>query len=137
MFDGAQKPVKDPDVRVREAIALVFAKFRETWSMRQTPRWFRDNEVEVPTNKARGGKFKIVFQLPTQTWVSEVLHNLFYATRLLTRGWLSRAEFRELRPRIDRRIIAANWAVKTTWQDLRLCIFRLVRIFAATSASEP
>ena len=32
VFDGADKPVPDPDLRVREAIALVFAKFRE-------PRW--------------------------------------------------------------------------------------------------
>jgi DNA invertase Pin-like site-specific DNA recombinase len=79
VFDGADKPVKDPDQRVREALELVFTKFRETWSLRQTLRWFRDNGVEVPTNKARGGKFKIVFQLPTQTWVSEVLHNPFYA----------------------------------------------------------
>lgn len=79
VLDGAQKPVKDPDLRVREAIALVFSKFRETWSMRQTLRWFRDNGVEFPANKARGGKFKIVFQLPTVTWVSEVLHNPFYA----------------------------------------------------------
>jgi DNA invertase Pin-like site-specific DNA recombinase len=79
VLDGAQKPVKDPDVRVRETIALVFTKFRESWSMRQTLRWFRDNDVEVPTNKARGGKFKVVFQLPTHAWVSEVLHNPFYA----------------------------------------------------------
>jgi DNA invertase Pin-like site-specific DNA recombinase len=79
VYDGVRKPVKDPDVRVREAIALVFSKFRETWSMRQTLRWFRDSDVEVPTNKARGGKYKVIFQLPTHAWVSEVLHNPFYA----------------------------------------------------------
>ncbi len=79
VFDGAEKPVKDPDLRVKETIELVFTKFRETWSVRQTLKWFRDNDVEVPTNKARGGKFKVVFQLPTLSLISEVLHNPFYA----------------------------------------------------------
>ena len=79
VLDGAKQPVKDPDLRVREAISLVYTKFRETWSMRQTLRWFLDNDVEVPTNKARGGKFKVVFQPPTHASVSEVLHNPFYA----------------------------------------------------------
>jgi DNA invertase Pin-like site-specific DNA recombinase len=79
VFDGARKPVKDPDLRVRETIELVFKKFRETGTIRQTLKWFRDNDVEVPTNKVRGGKFKVVFQLPTQSLVSEVLHNPFYA----------------------------------------------------------
>jgi DNA invertase Pin-like site-specific DNA recombinase len=36
---------KDPNLRVQEAMALVFAKFRETWSIRQTFKWFRDHEV--------------------------------------------------------------------------------------------
>ena len=47
--------VKDPNVRVQEAIALVFAKFRETWSIRQTFKWFRDNDVPLPVTKVRAG----------------------------------------------------------------------------------
>ena len=42
---------KDPNLRVQEAMALIFAKFRETWSIRQTFKWFRDHEVEVPVTK--------------------------------------------------------------------------------------
>lgn len=79
VLDGASKPVKDPDRRIQDATALVFAKFRETGTLRQTLKWFRDNQVEVPTNKSRGGKFKVVFQLPTQSRISEILHNPFYA----------------------------------------------------------
>jgi DNA invertase Pin-like site-specific DNA recombinase len=79
VLDGANRPVKDPDRRVQEAIGLVLAKFRETGTLRQTLKWFRDHEVEVPTNKVRGGKYKVVFQLPTQSRISEVLHNPFYA----------------------------------------------------------
>ena len=44
----AGKVVKDPNLRVQEAMQLVFAKFRETWSMRQTFKWFRDNDVPLP-----------------------------------------------------------------------------------------
>jgi hypothetical protein len=37
-----------PDRRVYEALQLVFIKFRELWSVRQTFQWFRDHEVELP-----------------------------------------------------------------------------------------
>ena len=34
--DTAGQVAKDPNLRVQEAIELIFAKFRETWSIRQT-----------------------------------------------------------------------------------------------------
>src|ERR1700736_6255366 len=49
--DGAGKIVLHPDRRIREAIQLVFAKFRELWSVRQTFQWFRDHDVELPANR--------------------------------------------------------------------------------------
>jgi DNA invertase Pin-like site-specific DNA recombinase len=70
---------KDPNLRVQEAMALVFAKFRETWSIRQTFKWFRDHEVEVPVTQARGGTLVVVFQRPRPTFIAKVLHNPFYA----------------------------------------------------------
>jgi DNA invertase Pin-like site-specific DNA recombinase len=71
--------VKDPNLRVQEAIALVFSKFRETGSIRQTFRWFRDNDVELPVNRRRGGRASIAFQPPTHSFVADVLHNPIYA----------------------------------------------------------
>lgn len=79
VLDGAGKPAKDPNLRVQEAMALVFTKFRETWSIRQTLKWFRDNAHELPVNKPRGGAMQVVFQLPTQSFLQHVLHNPFYA----------------------------------------------------------
>jgi len=58
---------------------LVFTKFRETWSLRQTFRWFRDNGVELPISKWQNGKHVIVFQVPRQCFIGSVLHNPFYA----------------------------------------------------------
>lgn len=79
VWDATGKVAKDPNVRVREAIALIFAKFRETWSIRQTFKWFRDNDVPVPVTKALGTTVTVVFQMPRQSFIASVLHNPFYA----------------------------------------------------------
>ena len=70
--------VKSPDQRVREAIELVFAKFRQLWSIRQTFQWFRDHDVILPVNPAQGGN-QLTWQIPTQSFIRDVLTNPFYA----------------------------------------------------------
>ncbi len=79
VWNGVGSVAKDPNQRVQDAIALVFAKFRETWSIRQTFKWFRDNEVQLPVSHARGGKLGVEFQVPRHSFVAGVLHNPFYA----------------------------------------------------------
>jgi DNA invertase Pin-like site-specific DNA recombinase len=71
--------VKDPDQRVQEAIGLILAKFRQIWSVRQTFKWFHDHEVELPVHRFEGGQRRIVWQLPTQSFIGAVLHSPFYA----------------------------------------------------------
>src|SRR5207344_3134874 len=39
---------KDPDLRVREALALVFRKFAEMQSVRQVHLWFRQESIALP-----------------------------------------------------------------------------------------
>jgi hypothetical protein len=39
---------KDPDLRVREALALVFRKFAELQSVRQVHLWFRQERILLP-----------------------------------------------------------------------------------------
>lgn len=79
VWDATSKVVKDPNIRVQEAIQLVFDKFRELWTIRQTFKWFRDQKVELPVNKPRAGRMQVVFQLPAQTYIQYILHNPFYA----------------------------------------------------------
>jgi len=67
--DGTGAVVKDPDERLRDAISLVFARFRETWSIRQTFRWFHDEGVELPVNKSQAGRMTLVWQLPSTSFV--------------------------------------------------------------------
>ncbi|MGH2348390.1 MAG: recombinase family protein [bacterium] len=79
VWDATGKVSKDPNLRVQEAIALVFAKFRETWSIRQTFKWFRENDVLLPVTKPLGATLKVVFQMPRHSFIGAVLHNPFYA----------------------------------------------------------
>jgi DNA invertase Pin-like site-specific DNA recombinase len=75
--DGTGKVALHPDQRVCEAIRLVFAKFRELWSVRQTFQWFRDHDVELPANPIHGTR--LVWKIPSQSLVADILRNPFYA----------------------------------------------------------
>jgi DNA invertase Pin-like site-specific DNA recombinase len=79
VLDGMGKVVLDPDQRVRDAVALVFRKFRESWSIRQTYLWFHSHGVELPVNKSRGGRMQLVWKLPSHSFVGGILRNPFYA----------------------------------------------------------
>ena len=78
--DGTGKVALHPDQRVCEAIRLVFAKFRELWSVRQTFRWFRDHDVELPANPIHGSR--LVWKIPSQSLVADILRNPFLCGRL-------------------------------------------------------
>jgi DNA invertase Pin-like site-specific DNA recombinase len=52
-----QRLEKNPDRRVQEAISLVFRKFRELGTVRQTLLWFLEHELELPSQTARGELF--------------------------------------------------------------------------------
>jgi len=75
--DLTGKVVLHPDQRIGEAIRLVFMKFRERWSIRQTFQWFRDYDVELPANPIRGTG--LIWKVPTQSLVRDILINPFYA----------------------------------------------------------
>ena len=49
-----QRLEKDPDLRVQQAILLVFRKFVELGTVRQTLMWFLEHDLQVPTRNARG-----------------------------------------------------------------------------------
>jgi DNA invertase Pin-like site-specific DNA recombinase len=71
--------VKDPNQRVQEAIMLVFNKFQQLGSLRQTYCWFMENQIALPVNKSINGQFQRVWKLPAQTFIPSVLHNPVYA----------------------------------------------------------
>jgi hypothetical protein len=75
--DAVGKVAFHSDRRVCEAIQLVFAKFRELWSVRQTFQWFRDHDMELPANPIRGSR--LVWKIPSQSLIRDILSNPFYA----------------------------------------------------------
>jgi DNA invertase Pin-like site-specific DNA recombinase len=77
--DALDQVVKDPDQRVQEALALVFRKFRELRSARQTFLWFRTHGVELPVNKCGGKGMRVAWQLPTNAFLQNLLRNPAYA----------------------------------------------------------
>lgn len=52
-----QRLEKNPDRRVQEAISLVFRKFRELGTVRQTLLWFLEHDLHLPTQTPRGELF--------------------------------------------------------------------------------
>lgn len=71
--------VIDPNKRVEESIRLIFSKFNELKTVRQTYIWFMDNHIEVPVNKSVAEKAGLVWKLPAQTFIPSILHNPIYA----------------------------------------------------------
>jgi DNA invertase Pin-like site-specific DNA recombinase len=79
MDEATSRLVKDPNLRVQEAIALVFSRFEALGSLRQTHLWFHQERIELPVNKPHGGHFRLVWQLPSPSFLGDMLNNPMYA----------------------------------------------------------
>jgi DNA invertase Pin-like site-specific DNA recombinase len=79
VHDELGRIVKDPDERVAQAMKSVFETFGRIGSVRQTFLWYRSEQVKLPVNKSRGGRMRLVWQLPTLVFIKSVLQNPVYA----------------------------------------------------------
>jgi DNA invertase Pin-like site-specific DNA recombinase len=66
---------KEPDERIRRTIELVFAKFLELGSARQTLLWFMENELSIPARTIRGD---IHWRRPAYSGIHRILTNPAY-----------------------------------------------------------
>ena len=70
---------KEPDLRVQKALEFVFEKFIHFGSARQLVRWLREEQITIPRKERNADDSPIVWQLPTQSAVIELLKNPMYA----------------------------------------------------------
>lgn len=70
---------KDPDQRVRDAIDLVFRKFIERGSVRQTLLWFLEERIDLPSRCHDGREWKIVWRRPKSSMLFCLLKNPIFA----------------------------------------------------------
>jgi DNA invertase Pin-like site-specific DNA recombinase len=66
---------KDPDRRVQQAVLLVFRKFLELGSVRQTLLWFLEQDVQLPAYTQQG---KTSWKPPSCTTIYRILTNPIY-----------------------------------------------------------
>jgi DNA invertase Pin-like site-specific DNA recombinase len=69
----------DPDQRIREAIALVFQKFREFGSIRQVMLWLRQERTELPASAYGPTGRTVAWRLPVYNTVLHIMTNPIYA----------------------------------------------------------
>jgi len=67
---------KDPDSRVQESLLLVFRKFLELGSARQTLMWFLEHSLQVPVCGPRGA---VIWRRPRYSTIYSILSNPVYA----------------------------------------------------------
>ena len=70
---------KDPDQRIREALALVFRKFKEIGSVRQLAIWLRQEHIDLPTVTYGLQGRVVLWRPPRYNTVHRLLTNPIYA----------------------------------------------------------
>jgi len=83
---GRDRIEKDPDVRVRETLRLVFSKFAELRSARQVHIWFREEGIVLPAKSRRSETLGVVWKLPAYNAVHNILDQSDLRRRLCIRA---------------------------------------------------
>src|SRR5467141_1932473 len=73
---GEDRLEKDPDRRIQEAVLLVFTKFQEVGSVRQTLLWFLEHDLQLPVKTVDGDTR---WKRPQYQTVHRILTNPAYA----------------------------------------------------------
>jgi DNA invertase Pin-like site-specific DNA recombinase len=104
---------KDPDLRVREAIGLVFRKFAEFQSIRQVHLWLRQEQIRLPAVDHGPDGPRILWKLPVYNTIHHMLTNPIYGGAYAFGRTGNRVTVRDGRKRVTRgcRRAQADWEV--------------------------
>jgi hypothetical protein len=70
-----QRLEKDPDLRVQEAIRLVFTKFQQMGTARQVLLWFQEEDLQLPASRPDGS---LVWKRPSYATIHNLLTHPVY-----------------------------------------------------------
>lgn len=73
---------KTPDLQVQQAIEMVFKKFREFGSARQTTLWYCEEQIRLPLAKPGSAGREVLWRLPSGHRITQILRNPCYAGAL-------------------------------------------------------
>lgn len=93
---------RDPDLRVREALGLVFRKFAEFQSIRQVHLWLRHEQIPLPSVEMVDDGRRIVWKLPVYNTVRALLTNPVYGGAYAFGRTASRVTVENGRKRVSR-----------------------------------
>jgi len=79
LYWGVKSIELDADIRVQNAVHLVFQKFQELGSARQVLFWFREQQITLPTINYSEGARQIGWKLPVYNSILAILTNPLYA----------------------------------------------------------
>src|SRR4051794_6845013 len=110
---GRDRIEMDPDLRVREAIGLVFSRFSEMQSIRQVFLSLRADRIELPYISKDAEQARLMWKLPVYATVGNLLTNPVYAGAYAFGRTGSRTTIENGRKRVLRghRKDRAEWAV--------------------------
>ena len=110
---GSDRIEKDPDLRVREGLALVFHKFAELQSVRQVHVWFRQERIALPAVRHGPDDRRLEWKAPVYNTIHHILTNPVYAGAYAFGRSASKVGIENGRKRIVRgfRVERPNWQV--------------------------
>jgi len=94
---------KDPDRRIQDALALVFAKFAELQTVRQVLLWFRQENILLPAVQG-SGKRPIDWKVPHYQTLHHILINPVYAGCYVYGRRSTHVTIKEGRKRVNRKM---------------------------------
>ncbi len=128
--DDDDRVAKIADRQVQAAIEIVFTKFRELGSARQTALWFRDHKTPLPEVVSGTRGREIVWRLPSETRIRQILKNPCYAGSLaygktdakvtVTDGRARKSSTRNRKPQEKWKVLLhGNHDGYITWQEFQ------------------
>lgn len=99
--------VMDPDLRVQEAVRLVFKRFLQLGSARQTALWFMEKGVDLPVRAE--GRGKLIWKRPSYQTVLRMLRHPIYAGAYVFGKRQVTSEFQEGRLRKRTTTSESEW----------------------------